>query len=71
MKNSSHDGASQPLPEHSRPVAGVAARAVSPALAIAGILLIATNLRMPMTSASPLLPALRKTWGFRRRPHRS
>ncbi|MDR7294446.1 CP family cyanate transporter-like MFS transporter [Pseudoglutamicibacter albus] len=64
MKNSSHDGASQPLPEHSRPVAGVAARAVSPALAIAGILLIATNLRMPMTSASPLLPRIKEDVGL-------
>lgn len=43
---------------------GVAARAVSPALAIAGILLIATNLRMPMTSASPLLPRIREDVGL-------
>lgn len=64
MKNSSHDGASQPLPEQSRPAAGVAARAVSPALAIAGILLIATNLRMPMTSASPLLPRIKEDVGL-------
>ena len=42
---------------------GVAARAVSPALAIAGILLIATNLRMPMTSASPLLPRIKEDVG--------
>lgn len=42
----------------------VAARAVSPALAIAGILLIATNLRMPMTSASPLLPRIREDMGL-------
>lgn len=41
-----------------------AARAVSPALAIAGILLIATNLRMPMTSASPLLPRIREDVGL-------
>lgn len=43
---------------------GAAARAVSPALAIAGILLIATNLRMPMTSASPLLPRIREDVGL-------
>lgn len=43
---------------------GVAARAVSPALAIAGILLIATNLRMPMTSASPLLPRIKEDVGL-------
>lgn len=42
----------------------VAARAVSPALAIAGILLIATNLRMPMTSASPLLPRIKEDVGL-------
>ncbi|MDK7083158.1 MFS transporter [Pseudoglutamicibacter cumminsii] len=57
MSNSMRDSASVETP-------GVAARAVSPALAIAGILLIATNLRMPMTSASPLLPRIREDVGL-------
>ena len=57
VSNSMRDSASVETP-------GVAARAVSPALAIAGILLIATNLRMPMTSASPLLPRIREDVGL-------
>lgn len=66
------DSAGKKQPEGSTPgietqgveTPGVAARAVSPALAIAGILLIATNLRMPMTSASPLLPRIREDVGL-------
>lgn len=57
VSNSMRDSASVETPS-------VAARAVSPALAIAGILLIATNLRMPMTSASPLLPRIREDVGL-------
>ncbi|WIK83602.1 MFS transporter [Pseudoglutamicibacter albus] len=57
MSNSMRDSASVETPS-------VAARAVSPALAIAGILLIATNLRMPMTSASPLLPRIKEDVGL-------
>ncbi|MCT1686766.1 MFS transporter [Pseudoglutamicibacter cumminsii] len=72
MSNSMRDSAGKKRPEGSTPAVetpgvenpGVAARAVSPALAIAGILLIATNLRMPMTSASPLLPRIREDVGL-------
>lgn len=72
VSNSTRDNAGKMQPEGSTPGAttpggtsqDVAARAVGPALAIAGILLIATNLRMPMTSASPLLPRIREDVGL-------